>query len=565
MRRDIFAHSLLGRPIAEWETLRDHLHAVASTASQFAAAFGWGEAAKSMGQLHDIGKASTEFQAYIQPGIAADDEAARRGGDHSTAGARVAVQRYGEFGKLLAYGIAGHHAGLGDWTDGLERRLDPSRCVIPTHAGWEDHAGPLPTAASLVPKTWQRGPYPGFSQSFLSRMLFSSLVDADSLETRRFYGEAAGDRPEALPASLRTLLGIVRASQAQRPPPISAVDQLRAEVLDHVIGRVTLTPGLFTFTVPKGGGKMRRVVYVIPYTSIIEQTASVFRDVLGAANVLEHHASFDWETWGRTTDDNADGAGSPLAQLQRAAENWDAPVVVTTAVQFFESLFAARRARCRKLHNLAGAVIVLDEAQTLPLPLLQPCLAALDELARNYRSSVVLCTATQPALRSQDDFKGGLNLPDDRELAPDPAALYTRLRRVRVEHLDLPVDDAALVSAFAASPQVLCIVNRRDHAAALFQTIRDQDGAVHLSTLMCPRHRRVVLDRVRARLKNGLPVRLVATSLMEAGVDVDFPEVWREMAGLDSIAQAAGRCNREGGPVLGRVVVFTRGASVVRL
>ena len=246
---------------------------------------------------------------------------------------------------------------------------------------------------------------------------------------------------------------------------------------------------------------LRRVVFVAPYTSIIEQTAAVFRGVLGDADVLEHHASFDWEATRRASDDADDAAANPVARLRRAADTWDAPVIVTTAVQFFESLFAARRNRCRKLHNLAGAVIVLDEAQTLPLPLLQPCLAALDELARNYGASLVLCTATQPAIRAQDGFKGGLDIPASRELAPDPAALYDRLRRVRVDHLAEPVDEAALVAAFAGSPQMLCIVNRRDHAAALFGRIRAMDGAVHLSTLMVPRHRRAVLKRVRARLE----------------------------------------------------------------
>ena len=524
-----------------------------------------------MGRLHDIGKVSAEFQTYIRRSTDQDKgEAPGRGGDHSTAGARVARNIYGDLGTLLAYGIAGHHAGLGDWTHGLERRLDPRRTVIPDVQGWQDHADPLPALASLFSASWKKGPYRGFSNAFLARMLFSCLVDADSVETARFCREYV---PPCF-APLSALLDRARAWQANRAPPQSDVDRLRAEVLDHAVARAALPPGLFTFTVPTGGGKtlsalrfalehakahgMRRVVFVAPYTSVIEQTAAVFRGVLGDADVLEHHASFDWEAARRASDDAEDAVADPVARLRRAADDWDAPVIVTTAVQFFESLFAARRARCRKLHNLARAVIVLDEAQTLPLALLQPCLAALDELARNYGASLVLCTATQPAIRVQDGFKGGLHLPSCRELAPDPAALYGRLRRVAVEHLAEPVEEAALVAAFAASPQMLCIVNRRDHAAALFGRIREMDGAVHLSTLMCPRHRRVVLERVRARLKAGAPVRLVATSLMEAGVDVDFPEVWREAAGLDQIAQAAGRCNREGRRKTGRVVVFAR-------
>jgi CRISPR-associated endonuclease/helicase Cas3 len=238
--------------------------------------------------------------------------------------------------------------------------------------------------------------------------------------------------------------------------------------------------------------------------------------------------------------------------------------VVTTAVQFFESLYAARPSHCRKLHNLSKSVIVLDEAQTLPIGLMRPCLAVLDELQRNYGATVVLCTATQPALRAQDgaliDRQGrnlGLDIPVDRELAPDPAALYTRLRRVRVERLAEPIEDKVIAARFAEQSSMLCIVNSRAHARELFEAIRDMEGAVHLTTLMCPRHRRAILADVRARLSRKEPVRLVSTSLIEAGVDVDFAEVWRSATGLDSIAQAAGRCNREGRlEGLGRTVVF---------
>lgn len=573
----VYAHSLADRPQSEWESLRCHLHAVAQTAARFGAAFGWANAAEAAGKLHDIGKVSAAFQAYIRRSSGGGEDALARRGDHSSAGAREAVQLYGGvLGTLLAYGIAGHHAGLSDWEDGLERRLDPHRHKVPAYTGWEEHAGALPSLGDLMSPSWRRGPYRGFSQAFLARMLFSCLVDADSIETRRFYQEVAGERSgHPNKSSVPALLDLLRAAQARPATKPSELNTLRAEVLGHAVSRATLTPGLFTLTVPTGGGKtltslrfalehaaihdLHRVIYVSPYTSIIEQTAAVFRNVLGDANVLEHHASFDWEAGARVTDDRDDGDSreEPLARLRRAAENWDAPVIVTTAVQFFESLYSARRSRCRKLHNLARSVIVLDETQTLPLPLLQPCLAALDELQRNYAASVILCTATQPAIRVQDHFDGGLDIPDSRELAPSPPALYARLRRVEVEHLPEPVDEAVIVARFGATPQMLCIVNRRQQAASLFQKIREQDGAVHLTTLMCPRHRRVVLGRVRQRLADGSSVRLVATSLIEAGVDIDFPEVWREVAGLDSIAQAAGRCNREGRPELGRVVVFT--------
>ncbi len=254
--------------------------------------------------------------------------------------------------------------------------------------------------------------------------------------------------------------------------------------------------------------------------------------------MLEHHSAFV------QTEPPRDDPEKYQAQkkLQLGMENWDAPIIVTTAVQFFESLFAARPSQCRKLHRIAGSVVVLDEAQTMPLKLLRPCVAAIDELARNYRASVVLCTATQPALVAPD-FEGGLK--EVRELAPDPDRLFTQLERVRVRHLGV-LDDEALAGHMRSREQVLCIVNNRRHARAVYQAMADLPGARHLTTLMCARHRSEVLAEVRQMLKEGKPCRLVSTSLIEAGVDVDFPTVLRAEAGLDSIAQAAGRCNREG-------------------
>ncbi|WP_225766503.1 CRISPR-associated endonuclease Cas3'' [Inquilinus sp. Marseille-Q2685] len=572
----IYAHSLPGAAMDRWESLSDHQEAVAALAAEFAAVFGWAEAARLAGRLHDIGKLSAAFQAYI----AGQRES---GGDHSSAGARIALDAYNSpLGTMLAAIIAAHHAGLADGVD-LARRLEGAGGLVP--AGWRAQVGPLPPQPALGPARPfdLRVGRKGFAASFLVRMLFSCLVDADFLATERFYAEAEGVPVErGGHTGLAVLRDRLRAHMAEKraeaePTPLNV---LRAAILDHTIRKAELTPGLFTLTVPTGGGKtlaslsfalehavrhgLRRVVYVIPYTSIIEQTAEVFRRALGSQDdILEHHASFDWERARRTprADDEAPDA---VSKLQWAAENWDVPIVVTTAVQFFESLFADRPSRCRKLHNIAGSVVVLDEAQTMPMQLLRPCMAAIDELARHYGASIVLCTATQPALRVKDGFeKGGFAIDDTRELAPDPQDLYRRLKRVAVERISEPVADAVIADRFAEQPQMLCIVNRRQHAQLLFAAIRDLPGAVHLSTLMCPRHRRQVLAGLRDRLRQGQPVRLVATSLIEAGVDIDFPEVWRAAAGIDSIAQAAGRCNREGvltdgegRPRLGRVVVF---------
>lgn len=576
-----YAHSLPNTPQDQWETLKDHCAAVGSLAAEFGEDLGWAEVLRLAGQLHDIGKLSPEFQDYI---------AARRpsGGDHSAAGGRIALDRYGShLGKMLAAIIAAHHAGLADDED-LLRRMEAAKPRIP--AGWQDHAGPLAEHTKLTPdRPLPTGGPKGFATSFLIRMLFSCLVDADFIATERFYAEATGmtvDRGghadlSALRERLRVFMAEKRAGAA--PTPLNA---LRAGILDHALGKAALSPGLFSLTVPTGGGKtlaslsfalehavrhgLRRIIYVIPYTSIVEQTADVFRQALGSGDdILEHHASFDWEKarGARKADDEAPDV---VAKLRRAAENWDVPIVVTTAVQFFESLFANRTSRCRKLHNIAGSVVVLDEVQTLPLPLLMPSLAAIEQLARNYRTSLVLCTATQPAFRRIDgalcDARGaplGLDLPPDRELAPDPAGLYVKLKRVDVERMTRPVPDDIITARFAEQPQMLCIVNTRRHARMLFDTIGHLPGATHLSTQMCARHRRRVLADLKDKLRTGAPVRLVATSLIEAGVDISFPEVWRAAAGLDAIAQAAGRANREGQlkdeegrPMLGRVVVF---------
>lgn len=559
----MFAHSLPGRPLEQWESLSEHLLAVSRHAELFGAVFGWGQAARAAGLLHDIGKASAAFQAYIK----ADAHGPARGPDHSTAGAREACRRYpGLLGVTLAGAIAGHHAGLPNGEE-LDRRLSPDHRIDP-YSGWEPACGKLPTAVEMVCREFKAIEPRGFSASFLTRMLFSCLVDADSLATETFYAQAHGvaqDCPIATP--LAVLRDRLRNHMRQFSDNSSAVDKVRADVLRHVVSRAAEPPGLFSLTVPTGGGKtlaslsfalehavlhgLQRVVYVIPFTSIIEQTAAVFRSAVGEADVLEHHASFDWSEQ-RDDDEGRDG----VVKLRRAAENWDVPVVVTTAVQFFESLFAHRRSRCRKLHNLAGSVIVLDEAQTIPLPVLRPCLAALDELSRNYRATAVMCTATQPALRLQDDFPGGLDIPPARELAPDPPRLYAMLRRVQVEVLADKIPDATVAARFAEQTQMLCIVNSRAHACAVFEAISGLPGAVHLSTLMVPKHRRQVLAALRTRLQVGEPVRLVSTSLIEAGVDISFPEVWRAVAGLDAIAQAAGRCNRNGELSQGKVVVF---------
>lgn len=461
---------------------------------------------------------------------------------------------------LLSYGIAGHHGGLPDRlaaSGGLADRIK-SKTLPALDPVWQSEVAH--DASGLFPATFrqQTRDRQAFQLAFLGRMIFSCLVDADFLDTEAFYARTAGQEVDrnwpALGAHLDDLIAAFDAAMAEKRAGADdkPLNRLRDDILSHVREKAALPPGLFTLEVPTGGGKtlatlgfaleharrwnMERIVYAIPFTAIIEQNAAVFRAVLGEDFVLEHHSAIE------------DARDEPLEgrdKLRLAMENWAAPVVVTTNVQLFESLFANRPSRCRKLHNVAKAVIILDEAQTIPLALLRPCVAALDELARNYGCSIVLCTATQPALAAPR-FAGGFEIGPERELAPDPAALHLALKRVTLKLAGTMSDDD-LVAELAATPQGLVIVNSRQHALALYRAAKATlDGVIHLSTRQTVCDRRRILDDIRQRLRDGLPCRVIATSLVEAGVDLDFPRVWRALTGLDQIAQAAGRCNREG-------------------
>lgn len=544
----IYAHSVAARPVSDWETLEDHAAAVAARAARFAEPFDGMEAAALLGWVHDLGKMKPLFQAKLSGEWNTEP--------HSGEGAKLLASCYRGFGTLLAACVAGHHSGLPDMSD-LKHRLQAVSALQSPQ--W------MPISPQLRPFGPLKGDISHFTVQFAVRMLFSCLVDADELETAAFYdaldGRTVTRAPVALTQAHRDAFDRHVSGFDGNDGPVNV---LRAKILDHARAQATERPGLFTLTVPTGGGKtltslgfaldhalrhgLERVIHVIPYTSIVEQTADVFGAVLGRDQVVEHHSSFDWDG----VDDDED-----LRRLRRVTRNWDAPVIVTTAVQFFESLFAARKRRCAKLHNLARAVIVIDEAQTMPRKLLRPCLAAISELVRHYGATVVLSTATQPVLTQEAGLNVCEALKDVRELAPDPPRLYSALRRTRVTDAG-PQDDVALVDRIAGAPQVLTIVNNRRHARSLFDLVAGLPGARHLGTTMTPQHRRHVLDDIRVRLKDRLPVRLISTSLVEAGVDVDFPLVLRAAAGIDSIAQAAGRCNREGRlKGLGEVVVFT--------
>ncbi|MCF7515461.1 CRISPR-associated endonuclease Cas3'' [Pseudoalteromonas sp. L23] len=561
-----FGHSGNNEDKSDWQPLRDHLCRVASGAELNSKYFKAAKLSYLAGLLHDLGKYSPEFQARL--------EGVTNKVDHATAGAKIAAELLpSPYGNLIAYAIAGHHTGLANGSgEGAGRRALKDRLNlqfgkdIPALDGeaWQSELV-LPPIESLIPEI---SPNPnadlqGFQFAFLIRMIFSCLVDSDFIDTDKFYKHLEGkpllrgDYPQL--AELKIQFDQALADKIKSTDQTQTVNQLRKKILDTARIKAKLTPGLFTLTVPTGGGKtfssmafaldhalahnMRRVIYVIPFTSIIEQNAKVFREAfgdLGESAVLEHHSNFD-----DSKIKEVEGVEETRDKLKLAMENWDMPVIVTTAVQFFESLFADRPSRCRKLHNISGSVIILDEAQTLPLKFLRPVMAAIDELARNYGCSVVLCTATQPAL-CEPDFTHGFK--GVREIAPDPTRLFDELSLVNVSHLGELSDDE-LVSCIQANKQTLTIVNNRRHAQSLFLALKAQqtEGVFHLTTLMCAAHRTATLDEIRKRLnpKKPQPCRVISTSLIEAGVDVSFPCVMRAEAGLDSIAQAAGRCNRE--------------------
>ncbi len=569
--RTFYAHTLPGARPENWERLEEHLENVARLAQGFANAWDAGDWGYIIGLWHDLGKFSAEFQAYLYRanGFEAHLEEFTGRVDHSTAGAQHAVNALANVGRILAYCIAGHHAGLPDTAavagqSGLDQRL---KKVIPQIAAAppEILAPPAlsPPRLTLDHGDAKRG---AFQLALFCRMLFSCLVDADFLATESFLSpDKTATRSRAF-ATLAELQEALDDHLAQLAAGVERnhVYECRQEILAACRAAATSAPGLFSLTVPTGGGKtlaslafailhaqqhgFERIIFAIPFTSIIEQTAQVFRAVFktfGDDVVLEHHCNLDPEQ------------ETPYSRL--AKENWDAPVVVTTNVQFFESLFAAGTSRCRKLHRIARSVVILDEAQTLPVELLRPCLAVLRELAADYHCSIILCTATQPAITRRNNFPIGLE--SVREIIPEPRQLYARMNRVRVQHLGKLGDDE-LLQHLRRHDRFLCIVNTRGHAARLFcglyETLssREQNGTFHLSTLMCGQHRSKVIRTIRKQLTDGKPCRVISTQLVEAGVDLDFPVVFRALAGVDSIAQAAGRCNREGKQASGDVYVF---------
>lgn len=555
-----------------WEVhpLEEHLRATGNLAGTFASEFGSQDWACLAGLWHDLGKYSQEFQHYIRTASGFDPDAHIENApgrvDHSTAGALQAIRSFDKAGRILAYLAAGHHAGLPDWNSAetgnssLVVRLEKKYLLdrVLTQPQLPENILNQPKPSSMAP-----GGSKGFS--LWIRMLFSCLVDADFLDTEAFMNEEKSSSRKGAP-TIDEMLPVFnrymeeKISKATETP----VNVLRLGVLNQCRKKATLPPGVFSLTVPTGGGKTlsslafalehailhkkRRIVYAVPYTSIIEQTSETYREVFQSFSnaVIEHHSNLD---------PDKETPGSRLA-----SENWNAPLIITTNVQLFESLFSAKTSRCRKLHNLVNSIVILDEVQLLPPEFLQPILDSINLLARCYHITFVLSTATQPALNTVKNSFGHITrrgIDGVREIIDDVDSLYTDLNRVDVVlPADLTVrsnwDD--LAKEILRYDSVLAIVNTRNDCRELWQ--RMPKGTIHLSGLMCGEHRSNIIKSIKERLKQELPTRVISTQLIESGVDLDFPVVYRAIAGLDSIAQAAGRCNREGKLKRGRLVVF---------
>lgn len=527
------------------QSIKEHLEGTAERAGEFAEKFGKKEWGYCCGMLHDIGKYSEEFQRKIQ-----EDTNDRV--DHATAGAQVCKERGGYY-SILSYCIAGHHAGLPDYGN---TAMSSSLCgrwkkrICDYHAYKDEIKIPKLDTDPIV---FSKDRNMDFALGTFIRMLYSCLVDADFLDTESFMkngdtGRNSGESMETLQNRLEKHI-----SEWLKNTDIDTINGRRTEILKNCIKEGKQKEGIFRLTVPTGGGKTLaslafalehavknhkdRIIYVIPYTSIIEQNAQVFREILGEDNVLENHCNVDYES------------SEEFKPMQLASENWDKPVVVTTNVQFFESLFANKSSKCRKLHNIANSVVILDEAQMLPIDYLKPCTAMLQELVDGYRTSIVLCTATQPTLDAF--FRENALI---KELCPRMEEQFQFFQRVNYQNLGkIRWDD--LLEKLKRENNALCIVNTKKAAQMIYKEI-DGEGIYHLSTSMYPKHRKRVLKKIRERLKNNEKCIVISTSLVEAGVDLDFARVYRQIAGLDSMIQAAGRCNREGKRKLSDSMVY---------
>ena len=545
------------------QTNEVHQFGVAELASKFAGEFGMSEWGRVLGLLHDKGKEKKAFQQHITRESGLDPNVKVEGDyRHAYVGALVAKRLFSKLYPLMINAIMGHHRGLYD--DGEMKEVMKMEIPDDVHVEEIDADFEIPQIEKPI-KGYQKDIH------HLQRMLYSCLVDADYLDTEAFMqpeqSELRGNHESlaALEVKLETYL-----NKLKHGAPDTEVNRIRNEVQQYCIKESDNKSGFYSLTVPTGGGKtlssvlwaikhavrnnLNRIIIAIPYTSIITQTASVLRNIFGEENVLEHHSNVD----------SSKMIDKELAnRLKLATENWDYPIIVTTNVQFFESLFSNKPSDCRKLHNIAKSVLIFDEVQTLPIAFLQPIIDTFDTLKKVFGSSILFTTASQPVLSGKimgtNPFVSFEGLPEIREIIPKEANLHNRLRRVEIHFDEKQKDYDEIAEQIVKHQRALCIVNTRNDAKEIFTRLSKEGICLHLSRMMCPDHVRETIAKVKTALNDpdNSVIRVVATQLIEAGVDIDFPVVFRQEAGLDSILQAAGRCNREGRLDKGETFVFS--------
>lgn len=567
--KDIISH-IYKDATGQWKIQinAEHSNNVAKLARSFADELGMGMWGYVLGMLHDKGKESDAFQSYIRKESGFTPEAkCSLEHNHAFVGGIIAKSIYGKGSEsLLCNQIISHHSGLHDYCQ-IEETLkkdipsDVNRCVEKIHL----NRPPF----SLSPIKGCKGMTS--DANHLSRMLFSCLVDADYLDTELFMDEKSA-RKRINGISLQSLLPLLETyiDNLQKRSSESEVNAIRRTVQERCVSVSNVEKGFYSLTVPTGGGKtlsslvwalrhavhngMKRIIIAIPYTSIIVQTASILKQIFGEEAVLEHHSNFDPQSL---------KSKEMQHKAKLATENWDYPIVVTTNVQLFESMFSNKPSDCRKLHNIVNSVIILDEVQTLPTDYLQPIVDALKSYQRMFGISVLFTTASQPVLSGLIEgcnpkaaFQGIDNIT---EIIPKEYVLHDKLRRVRLEIDNTGSTYDEIADQLSQHNKVLCIVNTRNDARELFERLPKEGLTIHLSRMMCPRHVSKAIQEIKQALSDNSEtvIRVVATQLIEAGVDIDFPVVYRQEAGLDSILQAAGRCNREGKLDMATTYVFS--------
>lgn len=542
----------------KYQLLKEHLDNVAGLCEEFINPISSKRIGTVLGYLHDVGKYSEDFQRRIR------GENIRV--PHADGGAKILEEYYADttnpIYRLMTYVVYGHHNGLHDYgtsVQGMCRQLQlPSSDI----SHWKNEIGVLTT---IVPQDLHlklRGTQKevvAFTLQFYTRFLLSCLVDADRIDAQNFpCGEASRAMLKNVSMDMLKQRYDEYMDKIKKRASLSRLNTIRNKILKDCLEKGAQKPGIYSLTVPTGGGKTlsslgfalthaaihhkKRIIYAIPFTSIIEQNAQIFADVLGREYVLEHHSNYE----------NPYSKKEELIKFQLAQENWYEPIVVTTNVQFFETLFSHKATKVRKLHNIAQSIIILDEIQSLPNKYIKPCLAALNELVENYGCTIVLCSATQPEYHKNKLFLEEVKI---QEIIQEPSELFKALKRTE-EHYIGAQSIEEISTKVRENKQVLCIVNTKRHARELFNLLDGEVNCFHLSTNMHPKHRKDVLHTIRTLLNEGKPCRVIATQLIEAGVDIDFPIVYRSITGIDSIVQAAGRCNREGKLEKGNVYVF---------